>query len=185
MSLFGNTFDIVRDSVDPNLIDIFVNGNPIPFQQVANTIQQINLTGLAGNDSLTVDSSFGLINNMTTPMPAGTPLATIPINFAASTNGYNQLILTSTAATPLDLIHEPGALPGSVTDLVIDPSQPVRAQTEMVHSTNLAPVIAEFASIATGTIGIEPPAIGALRPERFERDQRRTRSFCRNCEGDR
>ena len=85
VNLDGNTFLIERDAVNPNWIDITTDG--VLYQQWANTIEQINLTGLSGNDRLTVDSSYGLINNATTPMPSNTPLISIPINYDASTAG--------------------------------------------------------------------------------------------------
>ncbi len=54
---------LVRDASNPTLLHVFLNGTePLgsPFQ--LDTITQININGLGGNDTLIVDSSNGLID---------------------------------------------------------------------------------------------------------------------------
>ncbi len=60
---FANQDDnilIVRDAFNPSLLNVVLNGGFEQFQ--LSTIQQINVFGYGGNDTLTLDSSNGLIN---------------------------------------------------------------------------------------------------------------------------
>jgi hypothetical protein len=53
---------LMRNADDPRLLDVFVN-SPVPTRTVQlSTLQQINVDGLGGNDTLIVESSTGLIN---------------------------------------------------------------------------------------------------------------------------
>lgn len=55
-----DTIRLVIDEANPSLLDVFINGDLSQFQ--LSVIQQINVFSLGGNDTLIVDSSFGLIN---------------------------------------------------------------------------------------------------------------------------
>jgi len=55
-----DTILLVIDEANPSLLDVFINDDMSQFQ--LSTLQQINVCGLGGNDTLIVDSSFGLIN---------------------------------------------------------------------------------------------------------------------------
>ncbi len=56
----ADTIRLVRDAANPSLLDVFINGDMSQFQ--LSTLQQINVFGLGGDDTLIVDSSNGLIN---------------------------------------------------------------------------------------------------------------------------
>src|SRR5262249_11241805 len=72
LEIFGDNFlddtiRLVRQANNPSLLDVFQsnlnNSGVAPIKTVQlSTIQQINVFGLAGNDTLIVDSSNGLIN---------------------------------------------------------------------------------------------------------------------------
>src|SRR5262249_33209272 len=55
-----DTIILVRDAANPSLLDVFLNGDMEQFQ--LSVIQQINVFGLLGNDTLIVDSSNGLLD---------------------------------------------------------------------------------------------------------------------------
>jgi hypothetical protein len=55
----SDVINIIRDSGDPSLIDVELNGDSFgPFDDV----NQINVRGFGGNDVLTLDSTNGLLN---------------------------------------------------------------------------------------------------------------------------
>jgi hypothetical protein len=157
INLAGNNFLIERDSANPNWIDITTDGSF--YQQWANTIQQINLTGLSGNDTLTVDSINGVVNNFTSPLSPNTPVAPIAISFDGSTNGSNELILQQTSgpnnptlvSDTLDVGAGPAPSQGesSVTDTT--------GNTQTVFFYNLSPI---FDSLPSPVYTITP-SVGA------------------------
>ena len=55
-----DTIRLIRNAANSSLLDVFLNVDFYQFQ--LSTIQQINVFGLGGNDTLIVDSSNGLIN---------------------------------------------------------------------------------------------------------------------------
>lgn len=55
-----DTVRLVRDANNPSLLNVFDNG--VRSQHQISTLQQIDVFGLGGNDTLIVDSSHGLIN---------------------------------------------------------------------------------------------------------------------------
>ena len=156
VNLVGNTFLIERDTLNPNLIDFTTDG--VLYQQLASTIQQINLTGSPGNDSLTVDSSNGLMNNVTTPMPPNTPVASIPINYNASTNGTNSLILQQTGGPTLvsdTLDVGAGPNPSKGESSITDGS----GNTQTIFFNNLSPF---FDSVPAPILTITPSIPASL-----------------------
>ena len=53
---------LVRNADNPRLLDVFLNSS-VPTRTVElSTLQQINVDGLGGNDTLIVETSTGLIN---------------------------------------------------------------------------------------------------------------------------
>lgn len=57
-----DTIRLIREASNPLLLDVFLNSvTPVLTVQLS-TLQQINVFGLGGNDTLIVDSSNGLIN---------------------------------------------------------------------------------------------------------------------------
>jgi uncharacterized repeat protein (TIGR01451 family) len=123
LPLSGHNFHIERDSANPALVDFDVDG--FSFQQALSTIQQINLTGLPGDDNLTVDSSHGLV--------------TAPINFNASTNGANTLELEQTngpALTNDTVVVGAGSSPSQGQSIITDSS----SNTQTISFYNLAPI---------------------------------------------
>jgi hypothetical protein len=57
-----DTIELFRNSLNPTLLDVFLNSSTPTLEVPISSITQINVNGLAGKDSLTVDSSFGLIS---------------------------------------------------------------------------------------------------------------------------
>ena len=57
-----DTIRLVIDEANPSLLDVFINGELSQFQLSVIQQLQINVFSLGGNDTLIVDSSFGLIN---------------------------------------------------------------------------------------------------------------------------
>lgn len=57
-----DTIRLIRQAANPSLLDVFINGvNPVRTVQMS-VLEQINVFGFGGNDTLIVDSSNGLIN---------------------------------------------------------------------------------------------------------------------------
>src|SRR5207253_1861651 len=82
-------------------------------------IEQILVQGLAGNDSLTVDSTNGAIP--------------IPINFDG---GVDADLLTLTGGTATSDTYAPGPNPGQGTSTIV-----IGGVTQVVRFSNLEPVI--------------------------------------------
>ncbi len=59
-----NVIRLVREASFSNLLDIYIDSTTPVLTVELSVISQINVFGLGGNDTLTVDSSFGLINVM-------------------------------------------------------------------------------------------------------------------------
>ena len=157
VDLEGNSFLIQRDSLDPNFVDFTTDG--VFYHQWANTIKQINLAGWSGNNSLTVDSSNGLINNATSLLSPNTPIASIPISFDASTNGDNELILQQTGGPTIinDVIDVgAGAAPSQGESLVTDNSG---NPGQTVFFYNLSPI---FDSLPAPVLTITPSIAASL-----------------------
>jgi hypothetical protein len=57
-----DTIRLVIDEANPSLLDVFINGELSQFQLSVIQQLQIDVFSLGGNDTLIVDSSFGLIN---------------------------------------------------------------------------------------------------------------------------
>jgi len=95
----NDNFALARDAGDPTKLDVTVNSNTA--QYALNSITQINVYGFAGDDSLQVDSSNGLIG-----VPNG-------ISFDGGT-GVNSLTLEQTAGPSItfDNLYV-GASPGA------------------------------------------------------------------------
>jgi hypothetical protein len=119
-----DTIKLVIDSSNLLLLDVFLNSATPTVQIPLAAIQQINVNGLGGNDTLIVDSTNGLIN-----VPLG-------INYDGGT-GFNTLQLVQTGgATQGSDVYSPGPNPGEGTDVITGPGG-----TQTVFFQNLAPVL--------------------------------------------
>src|SRR5262249_9152778 len=56
-----DTIRLVREANNPNLLDVFLNSVTPTLTVQLSDLQQINVNGLGGHDTLIVDSSNGLI----------------------------------------------------------------------------------------------------------------------------
>ena len=56
----NDTIKIVRDPLNPTIVNVFLNSVQPVFTAKLSTLSQIQVNGLGGNDSLTVDSSNGV-----------------------------------------------------------------------------------------------------------------------------
>jgi subtilisin-like proprotein convertase family protein len=118
----NDTIRLVKDASNPLLLDVFRNSTT-PYQIDFSLLQQIDVNGLGGNDTLIVDSSNGLIN-----VPNG-------IQYDGGT-GFNTLQLVQTGGTTQTSdVYSPGPNAGEGTDVITGPGG-----TQSVFFQNLAPV---------------------------------------------
>jgi hypothetical protein len=118
-----DTIKLIVDDNNPLMLDVFLNGALSQFQ--LSTIQQINIDGLGGNDTLTVDDSNGLIN-----VANG-----IRYDGGTGTNDQLQLLQTGGPTRSSD-IYDIGSTNGSGTSTISDATG-----TQVVSFENLAPVL--------------------------------------------
>lgn len=120
-----DTIRLVREAVNPSLLDVFVNsGTPTATFQLS-TIEQIDVNGLGGNDKLIVDSTNGLIN-----VPRG-------IRYDGGT-GFDSLQLVQTDGPVRNSdTYSVGLTDGSGTSTIFGSA----AGTQTVFFENLSPVI--------------------------------------------
>ena len=134
VSVFGDEDFIAQDDLIEIILDpsgtlalIFVNdpamSGPPAFNEALAAINQINIFGLGGNDTLTIDSSNGLIT-----VPNG-------IRFDGG-NGFNSLTLTGTSAQTEDT-YSVGPNPGEGKSVITGPGPAVQT----VFFQHLAPVL--------------------------------------------
>jgi hypothetical protein len=134
----NDTIKLVIDASNPALLDVYLNSNTPVDQVPIALLNQINVNGLGGNDTLIVDSSNGLIN-----VPNG-------INYDGGT-GFNTLDLVQTGGTmQTSDVYSPGPNPGEGTDVITGPSG-----TQTVSFQNLAPVL-DLVPAATFTVNGTP-----------------------------
>ena len=119
----NDTIKLIRDPANPLMLDVYLNSaTPVESYPLA-TIQQINVNGLGGNDTLIVDSSNGLIT-----VPDG-------IHYDGGT-GANVLQLVQTGGdTQYNDDYTVLNGTGLGTDIINGPSG-----TQEVDFQNLAPV---------------------------------------------
>jgi hypothetical protein len=133
----NDTIKLVIDASNPALLDVFLNSTTPVFEVPIALLNQINVNGLGGNDTLIVDSSNGLIN-----VPNG-------INYDGGT-GFNNLQLVQTGgATQFSDTYSVGPNPGQGTDVITGPSG-----TQTVFFQNLDPVtdlVPAFSLLVNGT----------------------------------
>ena len=114
-----DTIRLVRDPSNPTFLDVYVNSTTSFATYQLSTIQQINVNGLGGNDTLIVDSSNG-----------GIP---VPIAYDGGT-GSNALKLQG--GTDLTDTYAPGPNVGSGTSTLT-----FTGGVETIEFQNLAPVL--------------------------------------------
>jgi hypothetical protein len=132
--LHGNDFVV---SLDPTKTDIDITVDGVVMAFVASQVTSIDLFGEPGNDSLTVDSQYGLI--------------TAPINFYASAQGSNDLVVQQSGTVGPILTGETlsvGATYGTGTDLLTDGTN-----SESIAFFNSNPI---FLSVPLTTLTIAP-----------------------------
>jgi len=118
-----DTIKLVIDANNNSLLDAFLNGAESTFQ--LSTIQQINVNGLGGNDTLIMDDSNGLIN-----VPLGT-------RYDGGT-GFDQLQEVQTGGgTRTGDTYSVGPLDGSGTSTIVGTT----GRTQQVFFQNLSPVL--------------------------------------------
>ena len=136
----NDNFRLVRDPVFPTSLDVYVNGVLEQIVPLAG-VQNINIYGGGGFNTLTIDSSNGLINvpNGIT-FNAGDPCPAIPGQEFASAmgeDGIGTLTLTQTGGPNIATdVYSPGPYPGQGTSVITDSSGNVQS----VYFTELAPV---------------------------------------------
>jgi hypothetical protein len=153
----NDAFRLVRDPVFPTSLDVYVNGVLESVVPLAG-IQNINIYGGGGVNTLTVDSSNGLINvpNGIT-FNAGDPCPTSTNNEIASQmgeDGTGTLILTQTAGPTISSdVYSPGPNPGQGHSVITDSA----GNTQSIYFTELAPVL-DNVPAASATINGTPAA---------------------------
>ncbi|MBX7073981.1 MAG: hypothetical protein K1X71_12610, partial [Pirellulales bacterium] len=101
---------IVRNAANPSLLDVTLNGALYLPRPQLSTLNQINVHGLSGNDTLIVDSSNGLVE-----VPGG-------IRFDGGT-GFDLIRLEQTGGDQQDShVYSVGALNNSGTSVITGPS---------------------------------------------------------------
>jgi hypothetical protein len=118
-----DTIKLIRDPANPLLLDVYLNSTtPVGSYPIA-TIQQINVNGLGGNDTLIVDSSNGLID-----VPNG-------IRYDGGTGDNSLELLQTGGTTETSDTYTVITNPGQGSDVIVGASG-----TQTVDFQNLAPV---------------------------------------------
>lgn len=139
-------FLIVRNQGNPLLVDVFLN-NVLRFQGPLAAVHQINIFGQGGNDTLTVDTSFGLID-----IPGGIRYDGDGICYDLEGDpligvdrGFDTLIITQTDGDVLatESLH-PGNLPGSGRHILTDAA----GGSQIIDFEELEPVLTNVPAAA-------------------------------------
>ncbi|HEY2148138.1 MAG TPA: hypothetical protein VGH32_09385, partial [Pirellulales bacterium] len=147
----NDNFRLVRDPVFTTTVDIYVNGVLEQAVPLAG-IQKIVVYGGGGFNTLTVDSSNGLISvpqgitfNAGDPCPGMTMMGQ---------DGTGTLNLTQTGGPTITTdVYSPGPNPGQGTDVITDST----ANVQSVYFTELAPVLDNVPAAMT-TVNATPAA---------------------------
>jgi hypothetical protein len=124
---FAGQDDIIKlviDGNNPSLLDVFLNGALSQFQ--LSTIQQINVDGLGGKDTLIVDSSNGLIN------------VANGIRYDGGGGSDNLQLVQTAGPTQKSDTYSVGPAIGSGVSTIVGPGT---AGTQTVFFENLEPVL--------------------------------------------
>ena len=149
----NDTFKLVRDSTDPTMLDVFRNNTTSTptFQFPMSGINQINIYGGGGFNTLIVDEQNGVINVPNIPQGitfnAGDPcpMATLIEDGLANDppsgeDGTGQLILQQTAGpnnpTITSDVYSPGPIPGNGTSVITDSN----GNKQYIYFVELTPV---------------------------------------------
>lgn len=129
-----DTFRLVRNAANPLLLDVYVN-NVLQFSGPIAGIEQINVFGAGGNDTLIVDSSNALINVFNGIRYDGDNAC--PGQIGAGFGGFDRLDLVQTggSATGVSDTLAIGATNGSGRSTIVS-----GANTQTVDFINLEPV---------------------------------------------
>ena len=126
---------IRRSAANPAFVEVLLNGQ-LQYAGLLASLDQINVNSLAGNDTLTIDNSHGVVN--------------VAVNYdgGASATDHNTLAITGNPGTPIAReTYVVGATLGTGT-WVLDPdgsrgpglSMPGNGDELTVNFSNLAPV---------------------------------------------
>ncbi len=120
-----DVFLLIRDEMNPTLLRFFVNGVEATESPITlDTIQQINVNGLGGNDTLIVDSTNGLITvDMGIRYNGGTGRDTLELDQTDGPRRVSELVRV-------------GATPGSGIEEIVD-----GVDTQTVFFEQLEPII--------------------------------------------
>ncbi len=154
---------LVRDAGNPLLLDVFVNG-VLQFQGPMAAVAQVNVFGQGGNDTLTVDISFGLIDVPGGIRYDGDGLCSTPDEGAPPMYGYDRgfdtLILTQDQGSPVatEALYA-GNLPGSGRSVLTDAAGAVQT----LDFEELEPILTDVmtSSFALGAL----PGLASLISE--------------------
>lgn len=140
-----DTIRLVRDAGNPSLLRFFVNGvEPVESPIQLDTIQQINVNGLGGEDNLIVDSTNGLITvDMGIRYDGGLGDDQLTLDQATG-QGDQQLTETITV----------GATAGSGIDRITGPTG-----IQEVHFERLEPI---NTNVPAATLTVDGALIGSL-----------------------
>ena len=154
----NDTFRLVRDAANPLLLDVFVNNTTtVPTNQyLLSALQKITIYGGGGVNTLTVDSSNGLINlPLGITFNAGDACPDMIGGPAMGQDGIGTLILTQTnganSPTVTTDVYSPGPNPGQGTDVITDSN----GNTQSIYFTELAPVL-DNVPASTVTVNATP-----------------------------
>jgi hypothetical protein len=133
-----DTFRLVRNALNPQLLEIYIN-NVLEFSGPLAAIQQIDVFGAGGNDTLIVDSSNGLINVFNGIRYDGDHGC--PGQVGAGIGGFDTLRLTQAAGSQTSDTLAIGATNGSGRSTILG-----SGGTQTVDFEYLEPVIDVVAS---------------------------------------
>lgn len=122
-----DTIKLIRNAINSSLLDVYVNSATPTATFQLSTIQQINVNGLGGNDTLIVDSTNGLIN----------VVGGIRYDGGAGVGDALQLVQTAGPTWTSDT-YSVGLSNGSGTSKIVGPSS---AGAQTVFFENLSPVL--------------------------------------------
>ena len=119
----NDTIELILDPANPLILDVYLNSTSPVFTVPIAVVQQINVNGLGGNNTLIVDSSNGLINvpngifydggtggdNTLDLLQTGGPTQTSDTYTVITNPGQGSDVIVGASRHPVRLLPEPGA----------------------------------------------------------------------------
>jgi hypothetical protein len=136
---------LLRNANNPSILDVYLNSAVPTFSAQMSVLQQINVNGLGGNDTLIVDSTNGLIS-----VPLG-------IRYDGGTQSDNLQLVQTAGPTHTRSFYNVGPDVGEGSSIIEDQAGggPITRQT--VSFQNLAPVT-DLVPAAILTVNATPDA---------------------------